>query len=240
MGCLVNDDQSTLELLQHGEIVSWQLTPIGSNYTFLVQVRLGDRTGRAIYKPRNGEAPLWDFPSGTLYKRECASFLLSEVLGWNFIPCTVIRDGPHGVGAVQQYLEHDPRQNYYTLTAANAGELRMIACFDLVANNTDRKAAHLLLDSQGKLWGIDHGLTFHADTKIRTVVWDFSGEPIPEPLLASLADLSRKLQTPEGRLKELVDLLHPQEVAAFQRRLDWVLTERVYPGMPGWQRRREG
>lgn len=236
----MNDDQSTLELLQHGEMVSWQLTPVGSNYTFLVQVRLGDRTGRAIYKPQKGEAPLWDFPSGTLYKRECAAYLLSEVLGWNFIPCTVIRDGPHGIGAVQQYLEHDPRQNYYTLTAANAGELRMIACFDLVANNTDRKAAHLLLDSQGKLWGIDHGLTFHADTKIRTVIWDFSGEPIPEPLLASLAELSPKLHDPQGRLKELVDLLHPQEVAALHRRLDWVLTERVYPGTPGWQRRRGG
>ena len=233
-------DQSDQDLLVEGEFIASELMPAGSNYTFLVQIRQGGRTGLAIYKPRNGEAPLWDFPSGTLYKREYAAYLLSEVLGWNFIPCTVIRDGPHGIGAAQNYLEHDPRQNYYSLTAANAGELRMIACFDLVANNTDRKAAHLLLDAQGKLWGIDHGLTFHADTKIRTVVWDFSGETIPEPLLASLAELSRKLKTPQGRLKELVDLLHPQEVEAFQWRLDWVLTERVYPGMPGWQRRRGG
>jgi uncharacterized repeat protein (TIGR03843 family) len=224
--------------MQHGEMISYELTPLGSNYTFLVQLRLGKRTALAIYKPRDGEAPLWDFPRGTLYKREYAAYLLSEILGWDFIPCTVIREGRHGVGSVQQYVEHDPRQNYYTLTSANDADLRMIACFDLVANNADRKAVHLLLDPRGKLWGIDHGITFHADTKIRTVIWDFCGESIPKPLLASLESLSQQLPNPQGRLLELLDLLLPQEVLAFQKRLSWVLKEGVYPGVPGMRSRR--
>jgi len=236
----VDPDSTAGQLIQHGEIVSCEPTPVGSNYTFLAQLRLGQRTGFAIYKPRDGEIPLWDFPRGTLYKRELAAYLLSEILEWDFIPFTVIRDGPHGVGSVQQFVEHDPKRNYYSLDQSSADQLRTIACFDMVANNTDRKAGHLLLDYNGKLWGIDQGLTFHADTKVRTVIWDFCGEAIPEPLLASLAELSRKLQSPHGRLKELVDLLHPQEVAALHQRLDWVLTERVYPGTPGWQRRRAG
>ncbi|MSQ06857.1 MAG: SCO1664 family protein [Dehalococcoidia bacterium] len=228
--------QSDLNLLLNGEIIASQLTPAGSNYTFLVKLCLDSRTGMAIYKPREGEAPLWDFPWGTLYKREYAAYLFSQALGWDFIPLTVIRQGPHGVGSVQQFVEHDPRQNYYTLTAltpTQAPALQMVACFDLVANNTDRKAGHLLLDAQGKLWGIDHGLTFHADTKIRTVIWDFKGQAIPGPLLAALAALKAQVPSPQGHLRELLELLPAEEVQALLRRLEWVLTERVYPGAPG-------
>ncbi len=230
-------DQATLELLQHGEIISCELTPTGSNYTFLAQLRLGECTGLAIYKPRDGEVPLWDFPSGTLYKREYAAYLLSEILGWNFIPLTIIRDGPHGIGSVQHYIEHDPRQNYYTVNGTDPDALKMIACFDLVANNTDRKAGHILMDHSGKLWGIDQGLTFHADTKIRTVIWDFCGESIPRQYLDSLHQLCNQLISPQGRVKELLELLLPNEVIAFHQRLEWVLTERAYPGLPGRRRR---
>lgn len=238
-------DQSTLEFLRHGEIVSCELTPAGSNYTFLARLTLGDRTGLAIYKPKAGEVPLWDFPTGTLYKREYAAYLLSEVLGWDFIPLTIIRDGPHGVGSLQHFIEHDPRQNYYALNEAdndangdaNGDALRMIACFDLVANNTDRKAGHIIVDQAGKLWGIDQALTFHSDTKIRTVIWDFSGEPIPESHLSSLKELCQQLPDPQGRLKELLDLLRPEEVTALHKRLDWILGERAYPGTPGRRRR---
>ena len=226
---------STIELLQHGDMASCELNPIGSNYTFLVSLKLGECSGRAIYKPRQGEAPLWDFSNGTLYKREYASYLLSQALGWNFIPATVVREGRYGIGSLQQYVEHDPRQNYYTLTPTHAPELRAIVCFDLVANNTDRKAGHLLVDWDGKLWGIDHGLTFHAQTKIRTVVWDFSGAPIPEPLLAAVEKLSEQINHPTGQLKELLDLLEPDEIAALQKRLGWVLAKRVYPGVPRMQ-----
>ena len=229
---------SDADLLQQGEFVSCELTPMGSNYTFLASLRLDDQDGYAIYKPRDGEVPLWDFPRGTLYKREYGAYLLSLVLGWDFIPRTIVRDGPYGIGSVQQYVAHDPRQNYYTLSEADADELRMIACFDIVANNTDRKANHVLVAENGKLWGIDQGLTFHADTKIRTVIWDFGGEPIPDQFLDSLTRLAAQLLSPAGVLQELLELLLPEEVTALQKRTDWLLEERTYPGLPGRRRRR--
>ena len=235
---MVNVDPSAKDLIRSGEIVSCHLSPAGSNYTFLVQIQLGDATSLAIYKPRDGESPLWDFPSGTLYKREYAAYLLSQILEWDFIPFTIIREGPYGIGTVQEFVEHDPRQNYYTLDDGKADQLKVIACFDLVANSTDRKPNHLILDSVGKLWSIDHGLTFHADTKIRTVIWDFPGERIPKHLLEGLRKLSMQLDNPQGRLKELLEFLHPEEAEALGRRVQWVLTEGVYPGTPGRVRRR--
>ncbi len=230
-------EQTGLDLLTNGEFLSCELTPMGSNYTFLASLQLGDRECQAIYKPRDGEVPLWDFPRGTLYKREYGAYLLSQVLGWNFIPLTIVRDGPYGIGSVQQYVDHDPRLNYYTLSDADAEELRMIACFDMVANNTDRKANHVLVDGDGKLWGIDQGLTFHSDTKIRTVIWDFGGEPIPDRYLDSLTKLARQLRRPSGLLKELLELLLPEEAEALDKRIEWVLSERAYPGLPGRRRR---
>ncbi len=231
-------DQTNFNLLRHGEFQTCELTPLGSNYTFVASLNLGDRTGKAIYKPRDGEVPLWDFPRGTLYKREYGAYLLSQVLGWNFIPYTIIRDGPYGIGSVQQYVEHDPRLNYYTLGDADAEELRMICCFDIVANNTDRKANHVLVDAKGKLWGIDQGLTFHSDTKIRTVIWDFGGEAIPDEYLESLTRLLGQFLNPTSTFRELLDLLLPEEVTALQKRIQWVLSERAYPGLPGRRRRR--
>ena len=240
-------EPTTSEIIRHGEIISYQLTPMGSNYTFLVKLSWEGNESLAIYKPRDGEAPLWDFPSGTLYKREYAAYLLSEILGWNIVPFTVIRDGPHGIGSVQEFIEHDPRQNYYTLEDGCADQLRVIACFDLVANSTDRKANHLLIGDSGKLWSIDHGLTFHSDMKVRTVIWDFCSEPIPTPLLESVAQLRERLELPASRdigmpdqLLDLVTVLPEDEVVALKRRLDWVLEERVFPGLPGRNRRRGG
>jgi len=240
-------EPTTSEIIRLGEIISYQLTPMGSNYTFLVKLSWEGNESLAIYKPRDGEAPLWDFPSGTLYKREYAAYLLSEILGWNIVPFTVIRDGPHGIGSVQEFIEHDPRQNYYTLEDGCADQLRVIACFDLVANSTDRKANHLLIGDSGKIWSIDHGLTFHSDMKVRTVIWDFCSEPIPTPLLESVAQLRERLELPASRdigmpdqLLDLVTVLPEDEVVALKRRLDWVLEERVFPGLPGRNRRRGG
>ena len=234
----MNADPSAWDIIRNGEIVACQLTPAGSNYTFLAQIQLGDVTSLVIYKPRDGESPLWDFPRGTLYKREYAAYLLSQVLGWDFIPFTIIREGPYGIGSVQQFIEHDPKQNYYTLTEANASQLKVIACFDLVANSTDRKPNHLILGSSGKLWSIDHGLTFHCNTKIRTVIWDFGGEKIPEALLERLRNLAEELENPQGCLAELVAVLPPEEVEALSQRVQWVLGEGIYPGLPGRHRRR--
>ena len=229
-------------MIRNGQIVSHQLTRLGSNYTFLVKIEHEGQETLAIYKPRDGEAPLWDFPDGTLYKREYAAYLLSDALSWDIIPFTIIRDGPYGTGSVQQFIDHDPRENYYTLTAEHADQLKVVCCFDLIANSTDRKANHLLQDNSGKVWSIDHGLTFHADIKIRTCIWDFGSQPIPDSLLDSLTALATELQSPvdqmSGSLKKLVDVLDPIEVEAFKGRLAWVLLERAFPGIPSRRRRR--
>lgn len=230
-------DQANVDVLRDGEFQTCELTPLGSNYTFVASLQLGDDICKAIYKPRDGEVPLWDFPRGTLYKREYGAYLLSQVLGWDFIPRTIIREGPYGIGSVQLYVDHDPRLNYYTLSESDAEELRMICCFDLVANNTDRKANHVLVDEEGKLWGIDQGLTFHSDTKIRTVIWDFGGEAIPQVYINSLNRLMGQFIKPNGAFKELLELLLPEEVIALQKRIQWVLQEKAYPGLPGRRRR---
>ena len=235
-------EPADFDLLRYGEFLSCDLTPAGSNYTFLAELALNGRAGRAIYKPVKGEIPLWDFPTGTLYKREYAAYLLSKALGWDFIPLTIIRDGPYGIGSAQLFVEHDPRENYYTISKelddAEADQLRAICCFDLVANNTDRKANHVLRGYDGKLWGIDQGLTFHADTKIRTVIWDFGEEAIPEPLLEPLRRLCGQILAPTGDVAELMSLLDSGEAAALLQRLQWVLQEGVFPGVPGLRRRR--
>ena len=208
-----------------------ELSPWGSNYTFLAKVHNGSSECRAVYKPRDGEIPLWDFPRGTLYKREYAAYLLSQILGWDFIPLTIIRDGPHGVGSLQLFVEHDPRINYFTIRESNGDALRMFACFDLVTNNTDRKASHCIEGPDGKIWGIDHGLTFHSVVKVRTVIWDFGGEAIPESLLKALSAFLEKLKNPKGRVRELVSLLDGEEVAALAQRIAWLLEVREYPGL---------
>ncbi len=240
----MSSDSTVQDVLQQGEILSCQLTRLGSNYTFVVNVALNGQEALAIYKPRDGEAPLWDFPNGTLYKRECAAYLLSEILGWDLVPFTIIREGPYGIGSVQQFIDHDPRENYYTLGSDYAEQLKVVCCFDLVANSTDRKPNHLITGLDGRLWSIDHGLTFHSDIKIRTVIWDFGGEAIPDGLLDTLTEFQARLTGPEKsmphRVKELLDLLSPPEVEALRGRLDWVLGERTFPGLSRPRRRRGG
>ena len=223
--------QETLRILQQGEIAELELSPIGSNYTFLARVCDGSRECKAIYKPRQGEIPLWDFPTGTLHKREYAAYLLSRVLGWDFIPVTLIREGPFGVGSLQLFVDHDPRVNYFAIRELDPDAIRTIACFDLVSNNTDRKASHCIQGPDGKTWGIDHGLTFHSMVKVRTVIWDFAGESIPDHLLKSLTDLQEKLKDPYGEVRELVGLLEDEEVAALLYRIAWLLEVREYPGL---------
>ena len=224
------EDRSALLLA--GEIAAYEVVPWGSNYTFLVA--LADDTGEpraiGIYKPCQGEAPLWDFPDGTLYRREYAAYRLSQWLGWDLIPETVIRDGPYGVGTVQQYVEVEEDTHYFTLRETHKDDLRRMALFDLITNNADRKAGHLFKGRDGKVYGIDHGLTFNTQPKLRTVIWDFTGEPIPEPLLM---DLERRVNDPEAvaRLRaELAPLLERAEIDRFFARVGRALKNRVYPG----------
>ena len=229
-------EEDALPLLREGEIVDWQQIPWGSNYTFLVRIDAGPgRYLRAIYKPRDGESPLYDFPSGSLYKRELAAHLLSRALGWPDVPPTVIRDGPYGIGALQLYVESEPSITYFELIDDNAEELLKFAVFDVLANNADRKAGHCLLGNDGRIWSIDHGLTFHAIFKLRTVMLEFWGARIPRPLLADLEALTGRLESRAGPAAGLAELLTDLEMSALLSRLEVMLKD---PNIPRLNPRR--
>ena len=215
--------------LLNGEISHPLLMPEGSNDTFLVSVSNGRETRDAVYKPRRGERPLWDFPSGTLYKREYAAYLVSQALTWDFIPCTVIRDGPYGVGSLQQFIDADSESNYFTLIVERPEELERIALFDLLANNADRKASHCFKDWGGKVWSIDHGITFHDEPKLRTVIWDFVGEPISAHLMEQMSAFLTVLRSAGEFTVELSELLFPEEMEALARRIEELLTIGRFP-----------
>jgi hypothetical protein len=194
-----------------------------SNYTFLARLEPHPPAGLlAVYKPARGESPLWDFEAGTLYQREVAAYELSKALGWPRIPPTVVRpQGPHGVGAVQLFIDAD-RRHFLEEQSARRETWAQVALFDVITNNADRKSGHCLFDANDEVWVIDHGLTFNVDSKLRTVIWDFSGEPMPPDLCG---DVERALVDVEkGRLAKKVDgLLSPAEVRVLKRRLRGVL-----------------
>ena len=219
------------KLLQRGRIVECGLIPWGSNYTFLVSMDVEEPVPLlGIYKPRRGETPLWDFPEGTLYKREYASFLLSEALGWQLVPPTIIRKGPNGIGSVQLFMHHqDEDADYFALRQQHVREVQMMAVFDMIANNTVRKAGHCLRGEDGHVWGIDHGLTFHPHPKLRTVIWDFGGEPIPPALLTDIRRVHTELETRQKLARQLNDLLMSVEMEALIERIQQV---RAHPEFP--------
>ena len=223
----------TLTLLREGDIeVTGQFT-WGSNFTFLAKVRRDGTECEAVYKPQRGERPLWDFPAESLAGREVAAFLVSEALGWELVPPTVFRqDGPLGPGSLQEHVFHDPEQHYFTFDRQTRGRLRQVALFDMLINNADRKGGHILLGAGGKLWLIDHGISFHAEPKLRTVVWDFVGEEFPAELLADLEGLREELKAKQGLRKELRTHLSNEELAALEARLAQLLDERRFPAPP--------
>lgn len=208
----MNDDEA---LLATGEIDLVGLIESSSNSALLVQVTGGAEQSMAVYKPEEGERPLRDFPP-RIYRRERAAYVLSEALGWGLVPPTVLRDdAPFGPGSVQKFIPHDPRQHYFTLYdnhPESHEQLIRMAVFDVVANNTDRKGGHVLLGADGHVWGIDQGLCFSAPFKLRTVIWEFAGLPLPEDVVADLQRLKDELPT------ELEELLFPVEQYAVQVR----------------------
>jgi hypothetical protein len=218
-----------LTLLGQGELELLGLLPDSSNYTFLTLVSDGDLETLAVYKPQRGERPLWDFAEGTLCLREVAAFLVSQMLGWPRIPPTVLRQGPHGLGAVQFYIQADPEAHYLTFAQERPAEGQRVALFDFVANNADRKSGHCLLDSADRVWCIDHGITFHADFKLRTVIWEFAGQAIPRPLLDDLQALKLRLSQAGQEVETLARLLSPREMDALRRRLAHLLRTRTFP-----------
>lgn len=213
------------DALTHGDIDIVGRMPDSSNATFLVTIAHGDVNMQAIYKPLRGERPLWDFEPG-LHRREVAAFLLSEALGLGLVPITILRDGPFGEGSVQFFVESDTREHYFSMFEERPelhDRLREFAIFDFVANNTDRKSGHCLLGLDGTVWGIDHGVCFSADFKLRTVIWEFGGEPIPQYLLTAIAPIATTVPL------HIAALLSDDEVHALQERVQWLLDHPEFP-----------
>ena len=224
------DDPGAPAFLARAEIGDGWLMPNASNYTFLVELSHNGRHGYAIYKPMAGERPLWDFPSGTLYRRECAAYALSRVLGWPMVPPTVQREGELGIGSFQLYVPAVDQSNYFILRETRLPELFRMAVFDVVANNADRKGGHCFEAASGGIWGIDHGLTFHEAYKLRTVIWEFAAQRIDGSLLEDVRQLADLLNTPgSGVVTELAALLTPEEIEALARRVDRLLENPVMP-----------
>lgn len=205
-----------------------------SNYVYIARLCHGPLQLAAVYKPESGEMPLWDFPTGKLYRREVAAYRLSRFLGWNFVPPTVERDGPHGPGSVQLFIDHDPESHFFTQREDSrfVPQLLRMVVFDYVANNADRKGGHCLLDEQGQIWGIDHGLCFHTQYKMRTVMWDWAEDPIPDELLEELDVAARAIANNATEAQPFLALVEADEVAALLQRAKKLLTSRRFPA-PG-------
>lgn len=221
------------EDLVEGDLKILGLLPFASNYTFLARLQR-DSGELVVYKPRKGETPLWDFPAGTLCQREVAAYLTSAAAGWVHVPPTVLRDGPLGPGAVQLFIEHDPAVTAFDLVVDHGDALRRIALFDLVVNNADRKAGHVFIDDAGRIWGVDHGLCFHEQPKLRTVLWDFIGEPIGEEALELLRDLIEAMKW--DLAAKLSPLIGPRELKSLVARAELLRRQGVFPP-PGPGRR---
>ena len=219
------DPAVALDLLARGDVALKGRMPRSSNATFLVELQLDGTTALAVYKPERGERPLWDFPPG-LYRREITADRLSETLAWGLVPPTAPREGPLGEGSLQLFVHADFRQHYFTLLerAEHREALQRICLFDLVANNADRKSGHCLWVPDDRIYAIDNGLTFHVESKLRTVIWDFAGEPIAPALLG---DLRRVLDA--GLPAGLVELLDADEVRGIERRARGLLRSRRFP-----------
>jgi uncharacterized repeat protein (TIGR03843 family) len=179
---------------------------------------------------------LWDFPPGTLAAREVAAFLVSEAAGWNLVPPTVLRmEAPLGPGSLQSFIEHDPERHYFVLMDDHAAELAVFAIFDAVINNADRKGGHVIEDGDGKLWAVDHGVSFHVDPKLRTVIWAYADEPLGPEFRAQLERLGSKLASRSGLGARLKETLSAEEASAALARVESLLIEDRFPA-PGSDR----
>jgi uncharacterized repeat protein (TIGR03843 family) len=219
-----------LTILAGGQVELKGRLPWSSNATFLVTICHGDTTMPAVYKPRRGERPLWDFPEG-LFLREVAAYRLSEALGWGIVPETVVRpDAPLGPGSLQRFVPADFSEHYFTLLEhpEHHHALQTIAAFDLLANNADRKSGHCLLGDDGRIWAIDNGLCFHVEPNLRTVIWEFSGQAVPAPLRGDIERLADVVSHVHG----LTDLLSPDEISTLARRASEVAERGTFPS-PG-------
>ena len=216
---------SPLDILTHGEIDVEGRMPYSSNGTFLVTLTLDDDSMRAIYKPLRGERPLWDFPAG-LFKREIAAYRLSAAMGFDLVPLTIERDGPGGIGSLQAFVDADFTEHYFTLYESRPDlhdQFRRLVAFDIVANNTDRKSGHCLVDASSHVWAIDNGLCFAADFKLRTVIWEFGGEPIPVDVIDAVRTVA------DSPPIEVAALLDDDEIEAMIERAMMLAEGGMFP-----------
>lgn len=244
-----------LTLLAKGELTVRGRLREASNAVLYCSVAYEGEEAYCVYKPIAGERPLWDFPDGTLAQREVAAYELSEVTGWGLVPPTVLRDGPYGQGMVQLWIEADPEaallalvedeepgEGWKAVGLADVGEgrtallvhadderLRRLAVLDAVINNGDRKGGHLLPTVDGALYAIDHGVTFNADDKLRTLLWGWAGEPLPAEVTETLASVAAALAEGEPLATRLAELLTPAEVAAVRARVAALLASGTHP-----------
>jgi uncharacterized repeat protein (TIGR03843 family) len=222
------EDAAQLEILLRGEIAIVMRMPYSSNATYLVSVTLDDKSVQAIYKPMRGEKPLWDFEPG-LHRREVAAYRLSQTMGLRCVPTTILRDGPSGEGSLQLLIESNPDEHYFTIFEQRQDlhdQFRAMCAFDIVANNTDRKSGHVLVDKNSHVWGIDHGVCFSEDFKLRTVIWEFGGEDIAPQLLEKIKPLIETVPL------EVATLLSSQEVVAISERAKWLVEGARFPVDP--------
>ena len=222
----------TKKLLEGELIVTGRLVD-ASNATLLANCNFGSESFKCIYKPIAGERPLWDFQDGNLASREYAAFLISELMQLHIVPTTILRDGPFGMGMVQEWIDIDTQIDLAEYFREDDPQLRKMALFDAVINNTDRKIGHLLPDEDGKLYGCDHGVTFHQENKLRTVLWQWAGQEFNIDELNSLNSLVAKLESSEGEVFE--SLLTTEEIAALSTRIQELIKTRTFPmPNPDW------
>jgi len=194
-----------------------------SNATLFAVAKLGSQEVKVIYKPVAGERPLWDFPDGNLAQRERAAYLLSEALGLHIVPFTILREGPFGVGSVQEWIEMDEEFDVVAFASADTQELRKMVLLDAIINNTDRKYGHILVDSHGSVFGCDHGVTFHSDPKLRTVLWQWAGD---EFTTEEILVLKKSIEIAESILS---DLITKEEIQALLQRSSEMIESGRFP-----------
>lgn len=223
---------------QQGEIELKGQFMLGSNYTFLVEINHQGQTFAGVYKPQKGEQPLWDFAENSLAGREISAYRLSEFLGWSLVPYTILReDGPYGPGSLQKFIEYNPNQHYFNFKPEDKERLRIVALFDHLLNNADRKGSHVLFEKRSRhLYAIDHGLCFHAEDKLRTVIWDFAGQEIEADRLGDIQRMCDALKQPSALLADLEPYLTVEEITALAERGQGLLAEGHFPQPPQYRR----
>jgi hypothetical protein len=225
------DDAEALHLLRTGEIDLEGRMLDASNVTLVGTIRSGDVGGECVYKPVAGERPLWDFPDGTLAGREISAFLVSEATGWRVVPPTVLREGPFGPGMVQLWIDGDEDVDLAEFVRRDDPALRRMAVFDAVVNNADRKGGHIIPMPDGHVYGVDHGICFSVDPKLRTLLWRWAGRPIPLAALEVLERLSEDLMGDLG--EQLHEHLTRREVRRTQQRVAELLRTKLHPEPSG-------